>query len=95
MGSPRNQIQLDPPEGAGDGLLIQIDHGNMVAEAVSVSDPPEDGSNGGGGKMVNGTALTNVMDSIDEDHGESPVIETGGDSDTMEDGKKGGSDLME
>jgi hypothetical protein len=32
----REPIQLDPPKGTNDGLLIHIDDGSIVAESVSV-----------------------------------------------------------
>lgn len=62
-GSP---ITLAPPRGSNDGLLIQIENGNIIAEPVSI--PPEENLSTDGRRLVVGQGLADGMQRIDE-HG--------------------------
>ena len=53
--NPQNTIQLDPPSGTNDGLLIQIDDGKIVAEPVGIPEGTEPPSPEAGRRAVVGT----------------------------------------
>ena len=48
----QSPIRLDPPNGVGDGILIQINDGAIVAEPVAVSEGMEHAQRLGGQKLV-------------------------------------------
>lgn len=65
MQRTQSPITLAPPRGTNDGLLIQIENGNIVAEPVSI--PPDENPSGDGRRLVVGQGLADGMERIQED----------------------------